>query len=170
MACGQSWCCRREAFGARPDHRVIARGDESGPNFRDPAELSGSLRFFHRNWRPTRLGKMWNRAFAWVAGHGLLPPMLITLQVENRRSGRLGTIILVVAWYEGQRYLVSMLADRSAWVRNLRAAGGGRQSPHQARPLGAGHAHRDPAGGAGADPEGLVPGRDERPPPLAGPQ
>ena len=90
----------------------------------DPAERSGYLRFFYRDWRPTRLGKIWNGAFAWVSGLGLTPQILLTLQVKSRSSGRLYSTVLVVASLQGQRYLVSMLGDGSEWVRNVRAAGG----------------------------------------------
>ena len=90
----------------------------------DPAERSGYLRFFYRNWRPTRIGKIWNRAIAWISGLGLTPQILLTLQVKDRRSGRLYSTILVVAHHLGQRYLVSMLGDRSEWVQDVRAAGG----------------------------------------------
>ena len=89
----------------------------------DPAER-GKLRFFYRNWRPTSLGRVWNRAIAWASGLGLLPDILVTLLVEGRRSGRLRTNVLVAASYEGQRYLVSMLGEDTDWVRNVRAAGG----------------------------------------------
>jgi deazaflavin-dependent oxidoreductase (nitroreductase family) len=91
--------------------------------YRDPAERS-YLRFFYRDWRPTRLGKLATGILAWVAGLGILPPVLLTLQVRGRRSGRLHSKILVVAEHEGQRYLVSMLGNHSEWVRNVRAAGG----------------------------------------------
>jgi len=90
---------------------------------RDPAERS-SLRLFYRDWRPTRLGKLVNGAFAWLSGLGLTPCVLLTLQVRGRRSGLLRTNVLAVAEHDGQRYLVSMLGDRSEWVRNVRAAGG----------------------------------------------
>jgi deazaflavin-dependent oxidoreductase (nitroreductase family) len=90
---------------------------------RDPAERS-SLRLFYRDWRPTRLGKLVNGAFAWLSGLGLTPCVLLTLRVRGRRSGLLHTNVLVVAEHDGQRYLVSMLGDRSEWVRNVRAAGG----------------------------------------------
>jgi deazaflavin-dependent oxidoreductase (nitroreductase family) len=90
---------------------------------RDPAERS-SLRVFYRDWRPTRLGKLVNRAVAWLSGLGLTPRVLLTLQVRGRRSGLLHTNILVVAEHDGQRYLVSMLGSRSEWVRNVRAADG----------------------------------------------
>jgi hypothetical protein len=92
--------------------------------FHDPAERSGYLRFFYRDWRPTRLGKIWNRAFAWVSGLGLAPQILLTLLVKSRTSGRLCSTVLVEASHEGQRYLVSMLGDGSEWVQNVRATGG----------------------------------------------
>ena len=91
---------------------------------KDPAERSGYLRFFYRDWRPTRLGKIWNGAYAWVSGLGLTPQILLTLQVKSRSSGRLCSTVLVVASHQGRRYLVSMLGDGSEWVQNVRAAGG----------------------------------------------
>ena len=93
------------------------------PAYHDPAER-GHLRLFYRDWRPTRLGKLVNGCWAWLAGLGLTPQILLTLQVKGRRSGRLRDTVLVVAEHDGQRYLVSMLGDGSEWVRNVRAAGG----------------------------------------------
>lgn len=90
---------------------------------KDPAER-GYLRFFYRDWRPTRFGRFWSRVFAWVAGLGLTPRILCALQVKDRNTGSLHEIILVVARYQGQRYLVSMLGNGSEWVQNVRAAGG----------------------------------------------
>lgn len=101
----------------------ISGSDERSPH-RDPAEQSGYLRYFYRDWRPTRLARLWNRAYAWVAGLGILPPLLATLQVRDRRDGKLRSTILVVARHGGHRYLVSMLGNGSDWVRNVRAAGG----------------------------------------------
>lgn len=89
----------------------------------DPAER-GYLRFFYRNWRPTRFGRFWSGVWAWVSGLGLMPKILLTLQVKDRSTGRLCTNILVVAKHQGQRYFVSMLGDSSEWVQNVRAAGG----------------------------------------------
>lgn len=94
------------------------------PQREDPAERSGYLRYFYRGWRPTRFGRIWSGAWAWLTGLGLTPGILLTLQVEDRSSGRLSATVLVVARYQGQRYLVSMLGDRSEWVRNVRAAAG----------------------------------------------
>ncbi len=90
----------------------------------DPAEQRRFLRYFYNGWRPTLLGRLVNGGWAWLSGLGLTPPILLTLQVKGRKSGRLRTNVLAPARYEGQRYLVSMLGDGSEWVRNLRAAGG----------------------------------------------
>jgi len=48
--------------------------------YRDPAERSGSLRRFYRDWRPTRLGRLVNGALAWLSGLGLTPRVLLTLR------------------------------------------------------------------------------------------
>ena len=90
----------------------------------DPAEQDGFLRFFYRNWRPTRLGRVWNGAYAWAAGLGLTPPILLALQTRDQKSGRLDSTVLVPVEYQGQRYIVSMLGGDSQWVKNVRAAGG----------------------------------------------
>jgi hypothetical protein len=48
----------------------------------------------------------------------------LTLDVHGRRTGRLLSLPVVVADYEGERYLVSMLGNDANWVLNVRAAGG----------------------------------------------
>lgn len=107
------------------------------PAFEDPAEQAGYLRFFYRGWRPTRIGRLWSRLYAWGSGLGLVPGPLLTLQTTDRSSGRVNSTILVVAGFQGQRYLVSMLGEGSEWVQNVRAAGGkasirrGRSQPVQ---------------------------------------
>lgn len=93
------------------------------PQHEDPAE-KGYLRYFYIGWRPTRLGQFWSRLYAWVSSLGILPRMLLTLQTIDRSSGRVNSTILVVATYENQQYLVSMLGEGSEWVKNVRAAGG----------------------------------------------
>ncbi len=90
----------------------------------DPAERSGYLRYFYKDWRPTRVGRIWSRAYAWVAGLGVLPRLLLTLQVKSRQTGRPYSTVLVVVNHEGNRYLVSMLGDTSEWVKDVRAADG----------------------------------------------
>lgn len=106
------------------------------PSHEDPAERAGYLRYFYKGWRPTRVGRIWSRLYAWVSGLGLLPRILLTLQTKDE-SGRICATILVVATYQGRRYLVSMLGEGSEWVKNVRAAGGkaaikrGRSQPVQ---------------------------------------
>ena len=65
-----------------------------------------------------------NRAQARAASAGLPPKRVVTLEVRGRRTGRLVSLPLVVADYEGERYLVSMLGNGAGWVRNVRAAEG----------------------------------------------
>lgn len=90
----------------------------------DPAERSGYLRYFYRNRRPTRFGRAWNRAYAFVSGLGLTPSGLITLQVRSRHDGRQTNVILASVQYLGRRYIVSMLGAHSEWIENVRAARG----------------------------------------------
>lgn len=85
--------------------------------FRDPAERSGFLRLFYRDWRPTRLGRRVNRALAWLSGLSLTPPVLLTLQVKGRRSGRLRTNVLVVARHDGQRNVTPCSASTRCSLR-----------------------------------------------------
>jgi deazaflavin-dependent oxidoreductase (nitroreductase family) len=79
---------------------------------------------FYRDRRPTRLGKLANDTTGWLAAQGIGPWWQMTLETKGRRSGRTVSTVLVEATYDGQEYLVSMLGERSAWVRNVRAAGG----------------------------------------------
>lgn len=99
-------------------------GESVRSSLKDPAERSGYLRYFYRDWRPTRFGRIWNSAWAWVSGLGLTPQALITLQVKSRSNGRLCSTILVSTSHEGSRYVVSMLGDNSEWVKNVRAGDG----------------------------------------------
>ena len=127
----------------------------------DPAERHGYLRFFYRGWRPTLLGRAWTRIYAWMAGLGLLPDLLVSLRTKDRRSGKLQAHVLAPVTYQGRRYLVSMLGGESNWVQNIRAANGaahlqrirrfpvmlteippGERAPRRMRPAGVGTACR----------------------------
>lgn len=90
----------------------------------DPAEKEGYLRYFYRDWRPTRFGRIWTRIYAWLAGVGLLPDILISLRTTDRESGKLQSHVLAVVTFKDHRYLVSMLGEGSSWVQNVRAAKG----------------------------------------------
>lgn len=85
--------------------------------------------------RPNRLARWINGAWARAASAGLGPGRLETLEVRGRRSGGPVSLPVVVAEFEGERYLVSMLGEDASWVANVRAAGGraalvrGRRTP-----------------------------------------
>lgn len=89
----------------------------------DPGER-GCLRWYYRDWRPTRWGRFSNGLWAWLTARGVLPPVLLTLLVADRRDGTQRSTVLAVVEHEGSRYLVSMLGDTSEWVQNVRAAAG----------------------------------------------
>ena len=79
---------------------------------------------FYQQGKPTRLGRMANRAAGLYAALGGPPSWQVRLETRGRRTGRRSTTPVVIARHEGKDYLVSMLGERSAWVRNVRAAGG----------------------------------------------
>ena len=94
-------------------------------------------RWFYRDRRPTRFGRITNRVMAGYSSLGLPPGFWVTLETRGRRSGRPTSTTLVIGEHQGGHYLVSMLGERSAWVHNVRAAGGravirhGRRRPVQ---------------------------------------
>jgi deazaflavin-dependent oxidoreductase (nitroreductase family) len=89
-----------------------------------PELKSGSRRWMYRGGRPNPLAGILDRATATLASAGLSPERLVTLGVRGRRSGRLISFPVVVADYQGERYLVAMLGRGANWVRNVEAAEG----------------------------------------------
>ena len=81
-------------------------------------------RWLYRTGRPSRLASLINRCTAAVHALGIAPNYLATLDVVGWRSGRLVSLPVVIAAVDGERYLVSMLGEHVAWVRNVRAASG----------------------------------------------
>jgi hypothetical protein len=76
----------------------------------------------YRSGRPNRLARVLNRIGAIQYQTGFLARgNWVTLEVPGRRTGRVISFPLVVADYQGERYLVAMLGDRANWVRNARA-------------------------------------------------
>lgn len=74
--------------------------------------------------RANAVARALNAATIRLAEAGVAPKRLVVLEVRGRRSGRSRSLPVVVADYEGGRYLVSMLGPNQDWVRNVRAAGG----------------------------------------------
>src|SRR5262245_66640044 len=81
-------------------------------------------RWLYRGGRPGSLARVLNRGWAILHARGIAPDYLVTLEVVGRRSGRTISFPLVMVIVEQQRYLVSMLGNDVAWVRNVRAAAG----------------------------------------------
>lgn len=82
-------------------------------------------RWMYPNDRPNRLARLLNHMARLQFSYGVLAPRVgATLEVPGRRSGRMTAVPLVVADYQGLRYLVSMLGQDANWVGNVRAAGG----------------------------------------------
>jgi deazaflavin-dependent oxidoreductase (nitroreductase family) len=81
-------------------------------------------RWLYRDGRPSVLTRWINAGVAALHAAGVGPASWVTLEVVGRRSGRPIAFPLVMPTLSGERFLVSMLGDDAAWVRNLRAAGG----------------------------------------------
>ena len=85
---------------------------------------SATRRRLYAGGRPGWLARLLNRGQATLHSAGVWPKRLATLEVVGRRSGRRVTLPVVIADFEGERYLVAMLGERAGWVANVRAAGG----------------------------------------------
>jgi len=59
-----------------------------------------------------------------IFGAGVSPRRWVVLEVAGRRSGQTRRFPVAIADYDGGRYVVSRLGERSNWVRNVRAAEG----------------------------------------------
>ncbi|HTO99948.1 MAG TPA: nitroreductase/quinone reductase family protein [Anaerolineales bacterium] len=81
-------------------------------------------RWLYRGGRPNALARAINAATAVVHSLGVAPDYLVTLEVKGSRTGRTISLPLAMVVMQGERYLVSMLGNDAAWVRNVRAAHG----------------------------------------------
>jgi deazaflavin-dependent oxidoreductase (nitroreductase family) len=82
------------------------------------------MRWMYRGGRPNRIAAALNRLSAVLHSAGIWPQRLATLELRGRRSGNLRSFPVVIAEYNGERFLVAMLGEHANWVANLRAAGG----------------------------------------------
>jgi hypothetical protein len=90
------------------------------------------IRMMYPKGRPGPFARRVNRAWAWLVASGLAPERWpgkpvsgpASLEVRGRQTGLPRATMATWVEYEGERYLVSMLDERSDWVRNIRAAGG----------------------------------------------
>lgn len=87
--------------------------------------LRGAVNAFQR-WqysggRPGWSARISNRLAAIALRAGIGPKSAATIEVRGHKTGRIFSFPVVVADYEGDRYLVAMLGHKTNWVRNLRA-------------------------------------------------
>lgn len=75
--------------------------------------------------RPSRFDNLLNGTVGWLARHGVSLLGTAELSVLGRKSGEWRRIPVNPLPYEGGPYLVSA-RGHSEWVRNMRAAGGGK--------------------------------------------
>ena len=80
--------------------------------------------WLYKGGRPNRLASVLNGVSRLVGVAGLPPHRLNALEVRGRRTGKLRSFPVVVADYEGERYLVAMLGEGANWAANVRASGG----------------------------------------------
>jgi hypothetical protein len=81
-------------------------------------------RWFYQQRRPTRLGRFANATMGIWSSLGGPPSYMVRLETTGWRSGVRRGIPIVISEYQGKEYVVSMLGERSPWVKNIRAGGG----------------------------------------------
>ncbi len=91
------------------------------------------LRWLYKGGHPNRFAKLQNQLSALAFAAGLWPARAGALEVRGRRSGKIVSFPVVIADYDGERYLVSMLGSQANWVRNLEADGGRAELHHGKR-------------------------------------
>jgi len=83
--------------------------------------VSAFQRWQYRGGRPRWSARISNRLGAIAFAAGIGPKSAATIEVRGHKTGRTISFPVVVADYEGDRYLVAMLGHETNWVRNLRA-------------------------------------------------
>src|SRR6476660_5114718 len=83
--------------------------------------VSAFQRWQFRDGRPNRSARVLSRVLGIAFAAGIGPNQAVTIEVRGRKTGRKISFPIVVVDYEGERYLVAMLGDKTNWVRNLRA-------------------------------------------------
>ncbi|MCU1697399.1 MAG: hypothetical protein JWR34_3462 [Mycobacterium sp.] len=81
-------------------------------------------RWQYRGARAGWSARIANRLGSTIFAAGIGPGSAATLELRGHKSGRTITFPVVVADYQGERYLVAMLGQTSNWVRNLRNGDG----------------------------------------------
>jgi hypothetical protein len=85
-----------------------------------PGALSAFQRWQYRDGRPNRSARVVSRLLG-IAFAAIGSNRAATIEVRGRKTGRKISFPVAIVAYEGDRYLVAMLGDKTNWVRNLRA-------------------------------------------------
>ncbi|MCU1685168.1 MAG: hypothetical protein JWQ81_5907 [Amycolatopsis sp.] len=83
--------------------------------------VSAFQRWQFRDGRPGLSARTLGRLLGIAFASGIGPSQAATLVVRGRKTGREISFPIVIVAYEGDRYLVGMLGDKTNWVRNMRA-------------------------------------------------
>jgi F420H(2)-dependent quinone reductase len=83
--------------------------------------VSAFQRWQYRDGHPGWSARLSNRLGAIAFAAGIGPNQAATIEVRGRKTGRKISFPVVVVPYQGDRYLVAMLGDKTNWVRNVRA-------------------------------------------------
>ena len=83
--------------------------------------MSAFQRWQFRGGRPNRSARFLSGLLGIAFAAGIGPSQAVTIEVRGRKTGRKISFPVVIVAYEGDRYLVAMLGDKTNWVRNLRA-------------------------------------------------
>jgi hypothetical protein len=79
--------------------------------------VSAFQRWQFRDGRPNRSARVLSRLLGIAFAAGIGPNQAATIEVRGRKTGRKISFPIVIVDYEGERYLVAMLGDKTNWVR-----------------------------------------------------
>jgi len=90
-------------------------------------------RWLYHGGHPNVLTKILNRGWGILHSLGIFPNRFVTLEVIGRKSGKIVSFPLAMTVINRERYLISMLGEKTNWVSNVRAAGGKARLVHGIR-------------------------------------
>jgi len=90
-------------------------------------------RWLYHGGHPNVLAKILNRGWGILHSLGIFPNRFVTLEVIGRKSGKIVSFPLAMTVINRERYLISMLGEKTNWVSNVRAAGGKARLVHGIR-------------------------------------
>jgi hypothetical protein len=98
------------AFEVIADRYPVFRVESLGGG--SPNRLYAAKRWMYRHGRPGRLAAFAHRVQVFLASRGVGLYHVVAMEVQGRRTGKLRTFPVVVADYQGERYVVAMLCEK----------------------------------------------------------